>query len=87
MIVIKDMNTKTQIFLHRENRFRNVTALAGASPKRDKIVIAAGESTIDDKQATIVIAKSHKAKWRVLPMGVKGTIKQIQLNIDKKYCA
>lgn len=43
------MNTKTQIFLHRENRFKNVTALAAVSPKKDKIVVAAGESTIDDK--------------------------------------
>jgi hypothetical protein len=49
MIVIKDMNSKTQVFLHRENRFKNVTALAAVSAKKDKIVVAAGESTVEEK--------------------------------------
>jgi hypothetical protein len=65
-----------------------VTALCASQKKKDKILVAAGESTtIDDKQATIVIAKTHRQRWRILPMGIKGTIKQIQLNLEKKYCA
>lgn len=87
MIVIKDMNTKSQTFLQRENRFKNVTALAAAQTKKEKIIIAAGESSSEEKQATIVIAKTTQSKWRILPMGVKGTFKQIQLNKEKKYCA
>jgi hypothetical protein len=35
----------------------------------------------------VVIAKTHKSKWRVLAMGLKGVIRQIQLATEKKYCA
>ena len=55
-IVVKDVNSRKYIFLYKENRLKNVTAISACQKKGNTILVAAGESsTGEDVPATVKI--------------------------------
>ena len=57
MIVIKDLITKQYQFIAKENRLRNVTAIYAGMKKKGSILIAVGESSVqnDERHATVAV--------------------------------
>ncbi|EAR86922.2 WD domain, G-beta repeat protein (macronuclear) [Tetrahymena thermophila SB210] len=85
MIVIKDLTSKQYQFIQKENRFKNITCMTAQQLKNKSIIIAVGESSMnDDKPAMIVV--TYQNKWHVLNQGQKGVVKQVSINTEKSYC-
>ncbi|EGR30131.1 hypothetical protein IMG5_141120 [Ichthyophthirius multifiliis] len=88
IIVIKDLQTKKYQFIQKENRFKNITCMNAQLLKNKSIIIAVGESSMnDDKPAMIVVTyqTDKKTFWHVLNQGFKGVVKQVCINTDKYY--
>ncbi len=84
-IVVKDIAAKTNLFLSKEGKLKNVTALAAVTKKSTGLLVAAGESTLyEEKPAVVNVISTKKNKWFCLAPNAKGVVKHICLHAEKK---